>query len=67
MEGCRAIACDTIAKDICSWVVMRNIWLSAHIPGKQNILADSLSRKFIPDVEWELSSHIFDDIEIYWH
>ena len=45
MEGYKAIACGTIAKVIWSWVVMRNIWQSANILGKQNILA----RKFNPD------------------
>ena len=67
MGGCKATACDTLAKEIWSWAVMRNIWLSAaHIPGKQNILTDSLSRKFNPDVEWELNSHTFDDIAVHF-
>ena len=67
MGGCKATACDTLAKEIWSWAVMRNIWLSAaHISGKQNILTDSLSRKFNPDVEWELNSHTFDDIAVHF-
>ena len=42
---------------------MKNIWISAvHIPGKQNTIADFMSRSLNENTEWQLSPTIFKKI-----
>ena len=63
MGGCHSEACDTIAKEIWAWAMDRNIWLSAaHTTGKQNVVADKLSRTFNMAVEWQLHPTVFERI-----
>jgi hypothetical protein len=54
---------DDIARDIWLWCVARNIHLTAaHIPGKENTVADKLSRSKNDDLEWALKPNIFSEI-----
>ena len=47
LGGCNSISLNTIAKDIWSFAIDKNLWLVAtHIPGKINIVADKLSINF---------------------
>ena len=48
--------CNDMCKEIWEWCIGRNIWLTlAHIPGKDNIEADSASRKKEnTSTEWQL-------------
>ena len=51
------------AKNIWVWCFNRNIYLSAvHIPGKENVIPDYLSREFNDCSEWMLRRDIFDKI-----
>ena len=37
---------NTLVKEIWEWCIQRNLWISvAHIPGKQNLIADFESRR----------------------
>ncbi|CAB4027193.1 Transposon Tf2-6 poly [Paramuricea clavata] len=61
MGGCQSKDCDNIARDIWSWAIARNNWLSAsYTPGKHNIIADKLSREFNMTLEWQLNPAVFD-------
>lgn len=41
----------------------RNIWLtSCHLPGRDNIEADKLSRNLSKDMDWMLDKKIFQEI-----
>lgn len=49
--------------EIWNWCERRNIWLYAtHLPGVENEIVESLSRRFSASVEWELSQTLFDEI-----
>lgn len=63
MGGVRSPRCNKIAYEIWKTCEQRSLWLiAAHIPGVQNDLADSLSRKFSNNVEWCLNQNIFNII-----
>ena len=63
MGGCHSVDYDTIAKNIWTWALAKNLWLSAaYIPGTTNCMADKLSREFNPTLEWSLNPAIFDKI-----
>ena len=48
-------SCNSVAKEIWEWCIDRKIWLSAaHIPGKQNLIADFESRRNQRASEWRL-------------
>ena len=52
--------CNGIVKDIWNWAMKQGIWLSAaHIPGKQNIIADAESRRNVTSAEWMLNRKIY--------
>lgn len=54
-----------LSKEIWLWCITRQIWLSAaHVAGKENIIADKLSRKLNEDMEWKLNPTIFKEIEL---
>ncbi|CAG2204684.1 unnamed protein product [Mytilus edulis] len=62
--GGRIPSLHNLTKEIWHWCVDRNIWLSvAHIPGKDNVTADKLSRKLNEDMEWMLKPEVFEIIE----
>lgn len=47
--------CNSVAKEVWEWCIARKIWLSvAHIPGKQNLVADFESRRNRRESEWKL-------------
>ena len=49
-------SCHSLAKDIWEWCMARDIWVSvAHIPGKQNLVADFESRRNQREAEWQLN------------
>jgi hypothetical protein len=67
MGGTHSIECNDIAKDIWSWCISRNIWLSAsHIPGVSNVQADKESRSFDDKLEWKLDSVVFSNLQAHF-
>lgn len=63
MGGVKSHECNAVAFNIWEWCEHRNIWLYAcHLPGVENEVADSLSRRFSSAVEWELQEDIFAQI-----
>ena len=49
-------SCNSLAKEIWEWCIARDIWVSvAHIPGKQNLVADFESRRNQREAEWRLN------------
>jgi hypothetical protein len=59
--------CNDIARQIWQWAEDRDIWINiAYIPGKQNILADDMSRKFKDHLEWSLAQDLFEEICTLW-
>lgn len=52
---------NKIAKQIWFWCQKNDIWLSiAHIPGIENVEADSASRNLNERTEWSLNQAVFD-------
>lgn len=67
MGGSKSRACNDIAKRIWQFALQRNNFLSsAHLPGKQNTLADRESRVFNDRTEWMLHQDIFQKISQLW-
>ena len=63
MGGTKSKECNQIAKEIWQWAESRNIWISAaHIPGTDNVTADTGSRQFNDATEWMVSDHAFSII-----
>lgn len=63
MGGVRSKSCMEVAFAMWNWCEVRKIWLYAtHLPGVENEMADSLSRRFSASVEWELSQKLFEEI-----
>jgi hypothetical protein len=59
----KALDCNTVAKRIWLWALERKIWISAaHIPGVDNVEADLASRVFKDELEWTLSTDIFQEL-----
>ena len=57
MGTCHSHPCNSIANKIWHFCEVNNIWLTAaHIPGKDNVIADSESRCKNVDTEWMLNS-----------
>ena len=45
------------------WCIERNIHITAaHIPGVENISADTLSHKFVDNIEWSLNQYMFTSL-----
>lgn len=60
MGGITSKSCNRVAHLIWSWCESQGNWLiAAHIPGKDNDIADGLSRNFSNNVDWQLSDEIF--------
>ena len=52
--------CNILVNKIWNWAICKDIWLSAaHLPGKQNVLADKASRESISSGEWMLNKGKF--------
>ena len=62
--GGRKSLLNKLTKDIWGWCLKRRLWISVfHIPGKDNYVADRLSRKMNEDMEWSLSQEVFLDVQ----
>ena len=67
MGDSKSRACNTIVKKIWQFALERNIFLSsAHLPGKQNMLADRESRVFDDQTERMLHRDIFQKLSLLW-
>ena len=63
MGGVRSIECNEQAQLIWNWIENHGDWLTiAHIPGKENVVADYKSRHFSDNVEWSLADKYFNKI-----
>ena len=66
MGGMTSEVLDCLAYDIWNWCFDRDIFISSqYLPGKLNIHANYLSRKFSDVHEWKLKEDIF--VRIYRH
>lgn len=55
--------CDPVSRDNWLWALARHNWLLAtYTPGKQNVVADTLSKEFITALERALKHSFFDKI-----
>lgn len=67
MGGSKSRPCNTIARKIWDFVISKNNTISAaHLPGKQNQLADKESRVFSDRTEWMLNRDIFNTLSQMW-
>ena len=61
--GVKSLQCHRVARNIWEWAIDRNNNVSAeHIPGVENTLADTASRKFNENTEWALIPDIFSNL-----
>jgi hypothetical protein len=61
MGSSRSRSLDRAVKDVWAWSFNHNCWLSAcHIPGVENVEADSWSRDLDSVAEWKLNPRVFD-------
>ena len=64
MGGTKALVCDKEAHSIWCWCEQRNIQLVAvHIPGVENVMANSLSREMNDNTEWQLHPAMFKSLQ----
>lgn len=63
MGGIKSTSCNKVSKQIWLFCIKNKIWLScSHIPGKQNVLADSKSMKFNDQLEWKLNQKMLNKL-----
>lgn len=63
MGGTKSLVCNSICIDIWNWCISKDIWVTcAHIPGKDNVLADAASRNFNDRHEWKLDPQLFQEL-----
>jgi len=63
MGGTYSLECNKIAREIWTWCIQRNIWVTAiSLPGKENVDADRESRTFNDNTESSLKGNIFHSI-----
>ena len=63
MGGTHSLECNKIAREIWTWCIQRNIWVTAiSLPGKENVDADRESRTFNDNTVWSLNENIFHSI-----
>ena len=63
MGGVKSKECFVVCKEIWTWAITRDLFLSAeHIPGSKNVLADKASRIFDKNTEWSLKGSYFEEI-----
>ena len=54
-----SLSCNQITQAIWNWCISNKIWISAaHIPGRENVVADHESRRVNLDAEWKLDSSL---------
>ena len=60
MGTCHSKANNMLVGNIWEWCIAHNVWLTAaHIPGKQNTIADKESRVVRRETEWSLNKVFF--------
>ena len=53
IKGIVSEKCNDLSKQICDVCISEKIWISAvHIPGKQNTIANFMSRSLNENTEW---------------
>ena len=61
--GIKFPSLNSLSRTLWEWCIEKNIITSAqHIPGKENLVADSLSREFSSNLEWSVDIDIFNQI-----
>ena len=56
-------SCNSLAKEIWERCIAKDIWVSvAHIPGKQNLVADFESRRKQRETEWRLNKAALQNV-----
>ena len=59
--GCRNVSLNHLSRKIWIWCIDNKVSINAvHIPGLDNQIADTMSRKFSDNIEWSLDINIFD-------
>ena len=67
MGGSKSRPCNNIARQIWMWALEHDNWITtAHLPGKDNTVADRESRLFNDRTEWQLNTAIFSKINNLW-
>ena len=67
MGGTKSPGCNRVAREIWQTCIEHNVWLSAaHIPGKENVVADTASRVFEDAHEWMISDIVFEELCRRW-
>ena len=57
MGTSHSVKCNALAKTVWEWCIERQIWISAaHIPGRDNFIADFESRRNERESEWMLDT-----------
>ena len=63
MGGVKSPHCNEAATHIWNWCIERDIWITAaHLAGRDNVEADTMSRKFNDRTEWMLNEREFERI-----
>ena len=63
MGASHSDSCNSLAKEIWEWCIARDIWVSvAHIPGKQNLVANFESRRKQRETEWRLNKAALQNV-----
>ena len=63
MGGIKSPSLNSLSRTLWEWCIKRNIIISAqHIPRKENLVADTLSREFSSNLEWSVDIDIFNQI-----
>ena len=61
MGGIKSPSLNSLSRTLWEWCIERSIIISAqHIPGKENLVIDSLSREFY--LEWSIDVDSFNQI-----
>ena len=67
MGGSKSRSCNEISRKIWNFALHKNNFLSAaHLPGKQNVLADRESRVFNDRTDWMLQREVFHGLSKLW-
>ena len=54
-----SLSCNQITQAIWNWCISNKIWINAaHIPGRENVVANHESRRVNLDAEWKLDSSL---------
>ena len=60
MGTCHSTKCNEFARKVWDLCEKHGMWLTAHIPGAQNIAADYESRNSNIDIKWMLNPKILE-------